>query len=111
MARRAMTSRDPRSGWKRLEDTLGAIKPGETVTVEALAEECGLACETIEEVLKAAVNAEWFERREHGCYARRGHTERTTFSAADGRATIVASAAPKPADPPTPSPRRRKTKP
>jgi hypothetical protein len=105
-----MTSRDPRSGWKRLEETLAATKPGETVTVEALAAECGLACETVEEVLKAAIKAEWFERREDGGYARRGHIERTTFSAADGRATIVDSVAPRPAEPQTPLPRPRKGK-
>lgn len=105
-----MTGRDPRSGWKRLEETLAAIKPGETVTIEALAADCGLACETVEEVLKAAIKAEWFERREDGGYARCGHTERTTFSASDGRATIVDSVAPRPTEPQTPSPRRRKAK-
>jgi hypothetical protein len=84
-----MTSQDPRSGWKRLEETLIAIKPGETVTVEALAAECGLARETIEQVLTAVTLSELFERKEDGCFARRGLVETTTFPDSDGRAIIV----------------------
>jgi hypothetical protein len=85
----SMNSQDPRSGWKRLEETLLAIKPGETVTVEALAADCGLARETVEEVLAAVIKTELFERKEDGGVARRGLIETTTFSAADGRASIV----------------------
>jgi hypothetical protein len=89
----AMTSRDPRSGWKRLEETLLAIKPGETMTVEALAAECGLTCETVEQVLAAVIAAELFERKEDGCVARRGLIETTTFSESDGRASFVSGCA------------------
>jgi predicted DNA-binding transcriptional regulator YafY len=88
-----MTSRDPRCGWKRLEETLLAIKQGETVTVEALAAECGLSSETVEQVLAAVIAFELFERQEDGCVARRGLFETTTFSESDGRASIVSSRA------------------
>jgi hypothetical protein len=84
-----MTSHDPRSGWKRLEETLIAIKPGETITVEALAAECGLAPEMVEQVLAAVIKSELFERKEDGCFARRGLVETTTFPDSDGRAIIV----------------------
>src|SRR5215217_350946 len=105
-----MISRDPRSGWKRLEETLGAIKPGETVTIETLAAECGLAHQTVEDVLNAAMEAEWFERRDDGVYTRRGHIERTTFSKSDGRATIVGDGVPRPKESQTPAARLGKEK-
>jgi hypothetical protein len=84
-----MTSQDPRSGWKRLEERLVALKPGETVSVETLAAECGLADDAIEQVMAAMIASELFERSEDGGFARRGLVETTTFSDADGRATIV----------------------
>jgi len=84
-----MTNRDPRSGWKRLEETLITIKPGETITVDALAAECGLAQEMVEQLLEAPITSELFERGADGCVARRGIAERTTFSDSDRRATIV----------------------
>jgi len=84
-----MTNSDPRSGWKRLEETLLAIKPGETVTVETLAAECGLALDTVEQLLAAAITSELFERSEDGCVTRRGIVETTTFSDSDRRAIIV----------------------
>ena len=84
-----MPSKDPRSGWKRLEETLLAIRPGETVTVEALATECGLARETVEQLLAEVIKSELFERRDDGSVARCGIVETTTFSASDGRASIV----------------------
>ena len=80
---------DPRSGWKRLEETLMAIKPGETITVEALAAECGLAQDMVEQLLAAAITSELFERSADGCVARRGIVETTTFSDPDHRAIIV----------------------
>jgi Holliday junction resolvasome RuvABC ATP-dependent DNA helicase subunit len=83
-----MTSLDPRSTWKRLEETLLAIKPGETVTVEALAAECGLARETVEQVLAAVVVSELFERTEDGRVCRRALLETTTSFEPDGRASI-----------------------
>jgi hypothetical protein len=84
-----MPSKDPRSGWKRLEETLLAIRPGETVTVEALATECGLARETVEQLLAEVIKSELFERRDDGSVARCGIVETTTFSESDGRASIV----------------------
>jgi hypothetical protein len=84
-----MTDRDPRSGWKRLEETLLAIKPGETITVEALAAECGLGLEMVEQLLATAITSELFERSEDGRVARRGIVETTTFSDSDRRAIIV----------------------
>jgi hypothetical protein len=88
-----MTIHDPRSGWKRLEETLVAIKPGESVTAAVLAEESGLAREIVEQVLSVLTNAEMFERRDDGSFIRRGLFETTMFPDADGRALIVASAA------------------
>ena len=84
-----MTNSDPRSGWKRLEETLIAIKPGETITVEALADECGLAVDMVEQLLAASITSELFERSEDGCVARRGIVETTTYSESDRQAIIV----------------------
>jgi hypothetical protein len=90
-----MTSLDPRSAWKRLEETLLAIKPGETVTVEALAAECGLARDTVEQVLAAVIASELFERTEDGGAWRRARLETTTSFEPDGRASIVPGKPPK----------------
>ena len=84
-----MTHSDPRSGWQRLEETLMAMKPGETITVEGLAAECGLARDMVEQLLEAAITSELFERSADGCVARRGIVETTTFSDSDRRAIIV----------------------
>ena len=84
-----MTNSDPRSGWKRLEETLIAIKPGETITVEALAAECGLGLDMVERLLAASITSELFERSDDGRVARRGIVETTTFSDSDRRAIIV----------------------
>jgi hypothetical protein len=89
-----MTSLDPRSTWKRLEETLLAIRPGETVTVEALAAECGLARETVEQVLAAVIASELFERTEDGV-CRRARLETTTLFEPDGRASIAPAKPPK----------------
>jgi hypothetical protein len=84
-----MTNSDPRSGWQRLEETLLGIKPGETITVEALAAECGVALDMVEQLLAATITSELFERREDGHVTRRGIVETTTFSESDRRAIIV----------------------
>src|SRR5439155_15129481 len=62
---------DPRVGWNRLEATLITIKPGETVTVDALVTETGLLPETVETVLNTLTKAELFERKEEHVFVRR----------------------------------------
>src|SRR2546425_11039618 len=62
---------DPRVGWNRLEATLITIKPGETITVDALATETGLLPETVETVLTTLTKAELFERKEEHVFMRR----------------------------------------
>ena len=62
---------DPRVGWNRLEATLITIKPGETITVDALATETGLLPETVETVLNTLTKAELFERRDKDVFVRR----------------------------------------
>ena len=106
-----MLSKDPRSGWKRLEETLLAITPGETVTVEALATECGLTREIVEQLLAEVIRSELFERRDDGSVARCGIVETTTFSASDGRASIVSRRGDKPKDAARARPPRREKPP
>jgi hypothetical protein len=79
-----MSSKDPRSGWNRLEEMLLAMKPGESVTAEMLAGECGLSCATVEQVLAEVIRSELFDRNEDGSVSRRGIVETTTFSTSDG---------------------------
>jgi hypothetical protein len=62
---------DARVGWHRLEDTLITIKPGETITVDALATETGLLPETVETVLNALTKVELFERKDGKVFVRR----------------------------------------
>ena len=62
---------DPRVGWNRLEATLITIKPGETITVDALATETGLLPETVETVLNTLTKAELFERQDKDVFVRR----------------------------------------
>jgi hypothetical protein len=62
---------DPHVGWNRLEATLITIKPGETITVDALVTETGLLPETIETVLNTLTKAELFERKEKSVFVRR----------------------------------------
>lgn len=46
--------------WVRLETVLDRVRPGETVTVEALASRTGLETESVETVLRALTRAEIF---------------------------------------------------
>ena len=66
-----------------------ALKPGETITAEALAADCGLAREMVEQLLAATITSELFERSADGRVARRGIVETTTFSDFDRQAIIV----------------------
>jgi hypothetical protein len=65
------SERDPRTGWNRLEDTLITIKPGETISIEALVTETGLTAKTVETVMAALIKTELFERTPENHFVRR----------------------------------------
>jgi hypothetical protein len=65
------SNQDPRSGWKRLEDSLLAMKPGEEITVDRLVSETGLARATVERVLEELAHSELFRKKAANVFVRR----------------------------------------
>jgi hypothetical protein len=65
------TPQDPNAGWTRLEDVLTAMKPGETVSIDALVAETGLTLETITTVLNELARIDLFARLEEKVFVRR----------------------------------------
>jgi DNA-binding GntR family transcriptional regulator len=59
------------TSWDRLHDILLNIKPGDTITPEALVAQTGLSPEMVRTVLEALTRAELFEKSETGVFVRR----------------------------------------
>ena len=71
------TPQDPNAGWTRLEDVLTAMKPGETVSIDALVAETGLTLQTITTVLNELTRIELFTRQEEKIFVRRSLWQQT----------------------------------
>ena len=68
---------DSHDGWTRLEAVLTAMKPGETVSIDALVGETGLTPQTITTVLNELARIELFMRQEENIFIRRSLWQHT----------------------------------
>ena len=66
-----MAAHDVNARWDRLQATLLAAKPGETVRVDALTRETGLERDTIVTVLNELSRVTLFEPQGDGVFVRR----------------------------------------
>jgi len=68
---------DANAGWTRLESLLTEMKPGDTVTVDALAAETGLTPAILLTVMKELERVELFTRRDEKVFVRRSLWQQT----------------------------------
>ena len=71
----AHQSMNPR--WTRLENMLTGMKPGETISIDALSAESGLSAATVLTVLKELERVELFSRQEEKVFVRRSMWQQT----------------------------------
>src|SRR5438093_4814792 len=64
-------------GWTRLEAVLTEMKPGETISIDALAADSGLSSATVLTVLKELQRVELFARQEEKVFVRRSLWQET----------------------------------
>ena len=68
---------DANAGWTRLESLLTEMKPGDTVTVDALAAETGLTPAILLTVMKELERVELFTRHDEKVFVRRSLWQQT----------------------------------
>ena len=68
---------DLNAGWTRLESLLTEMKPGESVSIDALAAETGLAPAILFTVLKELERVELFTRQDEKVFVRRSLWQET----------------------------------
>ena len=66
-----MVGQDANARWDRLQAALIAMKPGETIRVDALTRETGLERDTIVTVLNELARVTLFESQGDGVFVRR----------------------------------------
>jgi hypothetical protein len=59
------------SGWTRLQDTLTALKPGDTVALDALVAETGLPRDVVQTVLVELARIDLFVQHDDTTFKRR----------------------------------------
>jgi hypothetical protein len=65
------------TGWPRLEAMLTEMKPGETISIDALVAESGLSLGIVLAVLKELERVELFTRQEEKVFVRRNLWQQT----------------------------------
>jgi hypothetical protein len=65
-----MTTIQRPARWDRLQDLLSALKPGDTITIDALAADTGLLPQTVQTILHGLTRAELFLHLEDGAFLR-----------------------------------------
>ena len=68
---------DVNAGWTRLESLLTEMKPGDSVSIDALAAETGLAPAILLTVLKELERVELFTRQDEKVFVRRSLWQQT----------------------------------
>jgi DNA-binding IscR family transcriptional regulator len=68
---------DLNAAWMRLESLLTALKPGESVSIDALAAETGLTPAILLTVLKELQRVELFTRQDEKVFVRRSLWQQT----------------------------------
>jgi len=66
-----MPSRDENAGWKRLEALLTETKPGDPVSIDVLAADCGLPIAVVSRIMSELARVELFTRHDDNVYVRR----------------------------------------
>lgn len=66
-----MPARDVNAGWTRLEAILTDTKPGDPVSIDALAAETGLSIAIVSRIMSELERVELFSRLDDNVYVRR----------------------------------------